>query len=69
MIIWDYNIDKKWIPVTDTQWEWFLVRKINYDDFEGLSKEIVKKYFPRIKKSLDSGKQAMLEYFIKNETH
>ena len=69
MRVWDYNISKNWRPTTDEEWEWFLVRRINYDDFKGLKKEIVKKYFQRIKKLLDPGKRAMLENFIKNETY
>lgn len=68
MWIWDYKIPNNWQPKTDREWEWFLVRKINYDDFKGLQKEIVKKYFPKIKKLIDPGKEAMLENFLKNET-
>lgn len=69
MKVWDYDISKDWTPTTDAQWEWFLVRKINYDEFKGLKKEIIKKYFSRIKSLLDPGKRAMLENFIKDETH
>lgn len=69
MKVWDYDISKNWRPVTDLEWQWFLVRKINYDDFQGLKKEIVKRHFKRIKKWLDPGKRAMFENFIKNETH
>lgn len=69
MRIWDYDIAKNWRPTTDAQWQWFLVRKINYDDFEGLNKKIVKKYFEIIKKLIDPGKRAMLENFIKNEAY
>lgn len=64
MLIWDYNLPKNWRPTTDREWEWFLVRKINYDDFTGLRKETVKKYFEKIKKYLDPGKRAMLENFF-----
>lgn len=67
MWIWDYKIPKDWQPKTDQEWEWFLVRKINYDDFKKLNKETVKKYFPRVKRLLDPGKRAMLENFFKNE--
>lgn len=67
MWIWDYKIPNNWQPKTDREWEWFLVRKINYDDFKGLPKEIVKKYFLRIKKLIDPGKKAMFENFLKNE--
>jgi len=69
MRVWDYDITNNWRPTSDAEWEWFLVRKINYDDFKGLKKKIVKKYFPRIKKLLDPGKRAMLESFIKNEAY
>lgn len=69
MKVWDYGIAKNWKPATDAEWEWFLVRKINYDDLKGLKKDTVKKYFPIIKKQLDPGKRAMLENFIKNETY
>ena len=69
MRVWDYDISKNWRPTTDLEWQWFLVRKINYDDFKGLTKKIVKKHFPRVKKWLDPGKRAMLENFIKNETY
>lgn len=64
MWIWDYNIKNNWQPHTEKQWEWFLVRKINYGDFKGLKKDIVKKYFPKIKELLDPGKKKMLEYFL-----
>ena len=67
MWIWDYKIPNNWQPKTDKEWEWFLVRKINYDDFKGLKKDIINKYFPKIKKLIDPGKQAMFENFLKNE--
>ena len=69
MKVWDYDISKNWHPTTDAQWQWYLVRKINYDDFAGLKKKIVKKHFPKIKRLLDPGKRAMLENFIKNDTY
>lgn len=65
MWVWDYDLPKNWLPKTDQEWEWFLVRKINYDDFAGLEKEAIIKYFPKIKKMLDTGKRAMLENFLK----
>lgn len=65
MKVWDYQIPKNWAPKTDDAWEWFLVRKINYGDFTGLKKEIVKKFFPRIKRFLDPGKRRMFAYFLK----
>lgn len=64
MWIWDYNIKNNWQPRTAKQWEWFLVRKINYGDFKGLKKETVARYFTKIKKLLDPGKREMLQYFL-----
>ena len=64
MWIWDYKIDKNWKPKTDEDWEWFLVRKINYGDFTGIKKETLKKYFPKIKKQLDFGKRVMIGHFL-----
>lgn len=68
MQIWDYDIHTNWKPKTDDEWEWFLVRKINYDDYLGVTKAEVKKFFPRIKHLLDPGKRSMLEYFFTHET-
>lgn len=61
---WDYDLPKNWEPKNDPEWEWFLVRKINYGDFKGLKKEVIGKYFPKIKKLLDPGKRLMLENFL-----
>ncbi len=69
MINWDYNLPPDWKPTTDKEWAWFLVRKINYDDFKGLRRETIQKYFPAIKKLLDPGKRAMLEHFFTNEAN
>lgn len=65
MWIWDYQLTNNWQPKTETEWQWFLVRKINYGDFKGLKKETIKKYFPKIKKQIDPGKRAMLENYFK----
>lgn len=65
MWIWDYQLSKNWQPKADLEWEWFLERKINYGDFRGLKKEIINKYFSKIKLRLDPGKRAMLENFLK----
>lgn len=65
MWIWDYKIKEKWQPLTDGEWRWFLVRKINYGDFKGLKKRVVAKYLTKIKQFLDPGKRAMLEDFFK----
>lgn len=64
MRIWDYKIDQKWRPKTDQEWRWFLVRKINYGEFKGIKREVLEKYFPRIKNLLDPGKRNMIEYFL-----
>ena len=61
---WDYDLAKNWQPKTPEEWEWFLVRKINYGDFGGLKKNILKKYFPKIAKRLDPGKKAMFANFL-----
>ncbi len=65
MKLWDYNLAKDWKPKTEGQWLWYLERKINYDDWKGLKKEIIKKYFPKLKRRLDPGKRIMLELFLK----
>ncbi|MDO8610300.1 MAG: hypothetical protein Q7R95_07155 [bacterium] len=44
-----------------------MVRKINYDDFTGLTKNIIKKHFKQIKKELDPGKKILLEYVLFNK--
>lgn len=62
---WDYKLPKNFNPKNKQEWLWVLERKINYDDFRGLKREIVKKYFPELKKRLDPGKRKMLEYFFK----
>ena len=61
---WDYDLPKNWQPKTDAEWEWFLVRKLTYADFEGLKKADVTKYFPRIKMRLDPATRAMLDHFL-----
>lgn len=62
--VWDYNLPKNFKPKSDVAWEWYLVRKINYGDFKGLKRKIIKKYFHAIKRKLDPGKRAMLEYYL-----
>ena len=64
MYNWDYNIPKNWKPKTDRQWLWFLERKINYDDWKGLKKETIKKYFNQLKDRLDPGKREMLRHYF-----
>ncbi|PIQ92572.1 MAG: hypothetical protein COV69_02340 [Parcubacteria group bacterium CG11_big_fil_rev_8_21_14_0_20_39_14] len=65
MYNWDYNLPRNWKPKTERQWLWYLERKINYDDWKGLKAEIIKKYFPKLKKRLDPGKRKMLETYLK----
>lgn len=65
MKLWDYNLPKNWKPKTERQWLWYLERKINYDDWKGLRKKIIKKYFRKLKKRLDPGKRKMLEIYFK----
>ena len=65
MQLWDYKIGKNWQPKTPKEWEWFLVRQINYGEFNGIKKAVIKRFFPKIKKLLDPGKRAMIEYFLK----
>jgi MarR-like DNA-binding transcriptional regulator SgrR of sgrS sRNA len=64
MYNWDYDLPKNWQPKTDRQWLWFLERKINYDDWQGLKKKTIKKYFPRLKKRLDPGKRELLKHYL-----
>lgn len=67
MLNWDYNLSKNWKPKTDQEWEWFLVRKINYNDLTGLNKEAVFKYFNRIRNKLDPGKRNLFEYYFQTK--
>lgn len=62
--LWDYKLPKNWRPKTDAEWEWYLVRKLNYDDYEGLTGEVVRKYFRAIEKYLDPGKRAMISNYL-----
>lgn len=64
MYNWDYDLPKNWKPKTKAEWEWYLVRKINYNDLKGLNKKIVKEYFPKIKQMLDVGKRILLENYL-----
>jgi len=63
MFIWDYKI-KNFKPKTEEEWQWFLIRKINYGDFKGLKKEVLRRYFPKIKDKLDPAKKKMLEIYF-----
>ncbi len=63
MKIWDYKLGKNWEPKSDEAWIWYLERKINYDDWQGLSAKMIKKYFKKL--HLDPGKRLMLEDYFK----
>lgn len=66
MINWDYDLPKDWKPKTDEEWEWFLVRKINYNDLKGLNKIDILKYFRNIRNKLDPGKRDILDYYFQS---
>lgn len=61
---WDYDLPDDWQPKSDEDWVWFLVRKINYEDLDGLRKPIITKYFPDIARFLDPGKRALFAYYL-----
>lgn len=61
---WDYNLPENWQPKTERQWLWYLGRKINYGDWQGLKREWLKKHFPKLKNHLDLGKRRMLELYL-----
>lgn len=61
---WDYDIPKNWQPTTDYEWRWFLERKINYDDFNGLDMGKVKEMINEI--NIDEGKKLMISAYFKH---
>ena len=61
---WDYNLPDNWQPKTDTEWEWYLVRKINYNDLTGLTPDILRRYLPKLGRELDPGKRTLLTYYL-----
>lgn len=61
---WDYNLPDNWQPKTDAEWEWYLVRKINYEDLVGLDKTVIVKYFPAVARHLDPGKRALIAHYL-----
>ncbi len=67
MRTWDYELPKNWKPKTDRQWLWYLERKINYGDWDGLKKAWIKKYWPRLQDRLDPGKRRMLELYLEGQ--
>ena len=66
MNIWDYKITKNWQPKTNEECQRYLVRKIKGDDLTGINKAILKKFFPLIKKRIDTGKKNLIQYFLRN---
>lgn len=66
--VWDYEIQEGWKPDTEEGWLWYLARRINYDDWDGIKKEWIVKHWPKLKERLDPGKRKMLAlYFQKDE--
>lgn len=61
--LWDYNLKKNWRPLTETEWIWYLERKLNYQDWEGLRKAEIAKFFTRLK--LDPAVKLLLEAYFK----
>lgn len=61
--IWDYNLPKNWKPRDEEEWIWYLERKINYDDWQGINEKILLKYFKKLK--LDHAKKILLETYFK----
>ncbi len=66
MYTWDYDLPKNWKPETPAEVEWFLVRKINYDDLTGLKPALIKKHFANIQKYLDPGKRTLMAYYLQH---
>lgn len=62
--VWDYDLPDNWEPKTDDEWEWYLVRKLNYEDLEGITREKIARYFPHIERYLDPGKRILIEYYL-----
>jgi len=67
MQTWDYSLPANWQPQTPPEWEWYLVRKIDYNDLTGVKKQDLLRYFPLIQKHLDPGKRRLLAYFLKGQ--
>jgi hypothetical protein len=63
MYNWDYKISKNWKPQTDREWMWYLERKINYDDWKGLTPLIIAKYLKHLK--IDPAKKLLLKAYFK----
>ena len=63
MKLWDYKLPKNWQPRTEAALVWYLERKINYGDWQGLNPKVIKKYFRKL--HLDPGKRLMLNAYFK----
>lgn len=55
MYTWDYDLPKNWKPANDYEWVWYIERVINFgaDDKDRLKKDVVKKYFDKLRVSQD----------------
>lgn len=62
MKLWDYHLPEHWQPHTDTAWLWYLARKINYDDLEGLDPAMIQEYLPVLR--IDPGRRLLLEAYF-----
>lgn len=65
---WDYNLPDDWKPKTPETWGWYLVRKLNYEDLEGINRQILEKYFDKMDKELDPGKRILVTYYLTGKT-
>ncbi len=65
---WDYDLPDDWKPTTDAEWVWYLVRKLNYEDMEGITRDILDQYFPKLDRELDPGKRILLTYYLTGKT-
>lgn len=61
---WDYDLPDDWQPTTDDEWAWYLTRKLNYEDMEGITPDILARYFPLLDRELDPGKRTLIEYYL-----
>lgn len=59
---WDYKLPKNWKPKTDSEWKWYLERRINYGDLVGLSAQKIRHYFSELK--LDPGMHTLLKNYF-----
>lgn len=62
MQLWDYTIEKNWQPETRDQWQWYLTRKINYDDWKGIKPWMLEQYGRTLK--LDEGKRLLIRAYL-----